>query len=146
MDKEKIDTGVPIKEVEIGTGIRTTENEKKRVYLQLDRPAAIALITTLLITKDDCFLSDLCEDIQRKPAKTVGEGRDIVVTVRPGLEAYGIEMIQAIEKAIDSALIPLGFTRSKSAKWGHRIDFVYYQFAKVLDETETEKSITEKDS
>ena len=110
------------------TGIQTTENGKKRVYLRLDRAHALATIQNLLPEKDDCFLSDLCEDIQRKAAKTVGEGRDIVVTIRPGLDKYKIEMIQAIEKAIDEALTPLGFTRSKSGKWGHKVEFVYWQF------------------
>lgn len=124
-------------------GVKTTEDGEKRVFLCLDRIASIDIINRLLPEKDDCFLSDLVEDIQRKAATTVGAGRDIVVTVRPGLDAYGIEFIQEIEKRIDKALTPIGFTRSKSGKWGHKVEFVYCQFAKALppeaDEIETKK-------
>ncbi len=121
-----------------GTGIRSIENGKERVYLYLDRQHALATIENLLPEKDDCFLADLCEDIQRKAAKTVGEGRDIVVTIRPGLESYDIEFIQEIEKCIGKVLASICFTSGKSGKWGHKVEFVYYQFAKVLDEDDSQ--------
>ncbi len=127
-----------------GIGIRTTKNGKKRVYFQLDRAHALATIENLLPEKDDCFLADLCEDIQRKPAETVGEGRDIVVTIRPGLETHDIKFLRAIEKSMDKALLPHGFTRSKSGKWGHKVEFIYYQFAKCLEENDDNASETEE--
>jgi len=102
---------------------------KEPEHFCLDREDALRVIEKLLPSKDDCFLSDLYEDIQRPPAKTIGERRDIVVTIRPGLDANDIELIQAVEKAMDEALLAFGHTRSKSVKWGHKVEFVYYQFA-----------------
>ena len=115
-------------------------------YECLNRDAAIEIIQKLLPEKDDCFLADLCEDIQRRPAETVGEGRDIVVTIRPGSDKYDIEFLHEMKKRIDGALTPIGFTRRMFGKWGHKVEFVYYQFAEALDESQTEKSTAEKDS
>ncbi len=95
----------------------------------LNRKAALNDILDLLPAAGDSFLLDLLEDLKRKPAKTIGEGRDIVVTVRPGLDKYEIGMIQQIEGHLDKALNHSGFTRSKSGKYGHKVEFVYYQFA-----------------
>jgi len=60
-------------------------------------------------------------------AKTLGEQRDIVVTINHTLDEYDIEFVQQIERHIDKALAPIGFTRSKTTK-GDKIELVYWQF------------------
>lgn len=104
-------------------------NEEK--FECLDRAKALEEITKLMPNMDDAFLNDLIGDLKRPPATCIEEQRDIVMTIRPGLDSHSIEMIQAIEKEIDAALLHFGLTRSKSSKWGHRIDFIYYQFGCV---------------
>lgn len=59
---------------------------------------------------------------------TVGESKDIVVTINRTLDEYDIELVQQIESAIDEALSPLGFARSTTEK-GEKIQLVYFQFA-----------------
>lgn len=67
-------------------------------------------------------------------AKTVSEQRDIVVTINHTLEEYDIEFIQQIERHIDKALAPLGFTRSGTTK-AEKTELVYWQFGAALKET-----------
>ena len=45
-----------------------------------------------------------------------------------GLNDLSIEWVQAIEKALDKAFVPLGFTRDKSSKSEDNIEFHYAQF------------------
>jgi hypothetical protein len=64
-------------------------------------------------------------------AGTVGEQRDIVVTINHGLDEYDISLIQAIEKAIDDSVGSLGYSRSTTTKDSMHCELVYYQFGKV---------------
>jgi hypothetical protein len=75
-----------------------------------------------------------CDDCQPSAASAglAGEQRDIVVTINHGLDEYDIEFIQQIEKHIDAALAPVGFTRSTSTKGGKTVEFVYWQFGQCL--------------
>lgn len=59
----------------------------------------------------------------------IKDQKDIVVTINHGLDEYDIGFIQQIERGIDKALAPIGFTRSTSSKSGDKCEFVYYQFA-----------------
>ncbi len=94
----------------------------------LDREWALKEITKLMPDMEDSFLNDLIDDLKRKPAICRGEQRDLVVNIRPGLDQYDILAIQQIENAIDKAIGPLGLTRSKSSKHGHKVEFVYWRF------------------
>lgn len=60
--------------------------------------------------------------------RTCGQQKDIVVTINHSLDEYSIEFIQQIEKALDDALVKVGFTRSTSTK-ENKVEFVYWQFA-----------------
>jgi hypothetical protein len=46
-----------------------------------------------------------------------GDQRDIIVTINHGLDEYGIEFMQQIEKRIDEALAGMGFSRSTTSNW-----------------------------
>jgi len=65
-------------------------------------------------------------------AGTVGEQRDILVTVAHGVDEYDIKFIQQIEKAIDAALSPLGFSRSETEKGSDKCTMIYFQFGRGL--------------
>jgi len=98
----------------------------------LNKNEVIRNISNILPTMKDSDLLDILTDVSREPATTCAEGRDVVVTVRPGLDSYEIGLIQQIEKLLDNALQQVGFTRSTSVKAGHKVEFVFWQFAKAM--------------
>jgi len=61
-----------------------------------------------------------------------GERKDIVVTINHGLDKYSIGFIRQIEKQIDSALAPVGFSRSISSKSNNEVTLNYWQFGQTL--------------
>jgi hypothetical protein len=59
---------------------------------------------------------------------------DITVKLNFGLDTASIEFIQGIEKQLDKALSPVGFTRTGSGKGGDFAEFHYRQFGVALDD------------
>lgn len=60
--------------------------------------------------------------------ETVGKQKDIVVNINHGVSEYDIKFVQQIEKAIDDALSPLGFSRSETTKADMGCSLIYFQF------------------
>ena len=77
----------------------------------------------LAFAHDECF-------IYKIPEKTaICTNIDITVRIHRGLNEISIERIQQIEKAIDSGLGHVGYSRSASTKNSDYVEFNYYQFA-----------------
>ncbi|MGZ4851222.1 MAG: hypothetical protein ACXV2C_07575 [Candidatus Bathyarchaeia archaeon] len=59
---------------------------------------------------------------------------DITVRLNFGLDTADISLIQGIEKQLDAALQPIGFTRTTTGKGGDFAEFNYRQYAVALTE------------
>ncbi len=72
--------------------------------------------------------------VKPKPM-AVGNQNDIVVRINHTTpEDYPIEFVQQIEKEIDKALSPLGFSRSKTGKLTDAVEMTYFQFGVATGE------------
>lgn len=72
---------------------------------------------------------DLCAVDEFYRRGKVAEKKDIVVTI---IHNHPIELIQQIEKSIDKALTPLGFSRSTTSHDQESCSLVYFQFGSAL--------------
>ena len=61
-------------------------------------------------------------------SKTIGEQRDIVVTINHGAHEYSLDFVQGLQEAIDNALGPQGFSRSSTTSRPEQFELVYFQF------------------
>ena len=57
---------------------------------------------------------------------------DITIRLNFVLDTTEIDFIQHIEKSIDCALSPIGFTRVTSTKSGDYVEINYFQYGKAL--------------
>jgi len=64
-------------------------------------------------------------------AASAGSAPHLVVTLNSGLDTHDIAFIQLLEKQLDAALLPVGFARQTSSKYGDRVVFNYWQCAVV---------------
>lgn len=78
----------------------------------------------------ECKHADYCSPTNF-PCEYEMSDADIVVTINHGLKDYSIELIQEIEKRIDTSLIPVGFTRTETSKCNSSVEIWYKQFGKA---------------
>lgn len=71
---------------------------------------------------------------QPSPSHSVlnGELESVTVKTTSGLNDCQIELVQAMEKDIDKAMLKNGFARTTTSKAGDKLLFIYRQFGKAL--------------
>lgn len=57
--------------------------------------------------------------------------KDILIETQNGLDDCTIELVQKIEKDLDSVMVSNGFTRTSTTKASNFLKFNYKQFGKV---------------
>jgi hypothetical protein len=79
------------------------------------------------------------EDNFKEICNYARDNEAITLTLHGGIDSYDTSLIQAIEKTVDEALKPLGFSHIRSEKAFKYVDFGYYQFARANGDKECQK-------